>query len=263
LKLSPHKAPGPNSISNCIFTHCAAQLVPYMGPIFHATFTLEIYPEQWKKSSTIVLCKPGRPDYCLPKAYRPITLLDTMVKILSSCVADDLIYVAERHNLLATIHFGGRLGCSTTDSLHLLTKFITDAWASKEKYVSMLFLDIKAAFPSVVINKLLHNLKKSGIPQEYIDWYSRRLDRSMSLIFDDFQLNPFKAKGGVDQGCPLSPLMFIFYNTDLLKVADPHPCKGELSLGFRDDVALIAKGNMYDEANAKLIRMMEKRGGAL
>ncbi|KAG2740532.1 hypothetical protein P692DRAFT_20752643, partial [Suillus brevipes Sb2] len=57
-KLSPHKAPGPNGISNCVFTHCAAQLVPFMGPIFRATFTLEIYPDQWKKSSTIVLRKP-------------------------------------------------------------------------------------------------------------------------------------------------------------------------------------------------------------
>ncbi|KAG2744120.1 hypothetical protein P692DRAFT_201652222, partial [Suillus brevipes Sb2] len=43
-KLSPHKAPGPNGISNCVFTHCATQLIPFMGPIFRATFTLEIYP---------------------------------------------------------------------------------------------------------------------------------------------------------------------------------------------------------------------------
>jgi hypothetical protein len=128
----------------------------------------------------------------------------------------------------------------------------------------MLFLDVKAAFPSVVIRKLLHNLKKSGIPQEYIDWYRRRLDgRSTSLIFDDFHSESFQVKGGVDQGCPLSPLAFIFYNTDLFRVADPRPRKGELSLGFIDDVALIAKGESCEEANTKLTRIMEKRGGAL
>ncbi|KAG2070543.1 hypothetical protein BDR04DRAFT_959426, partial [Suillus decipiens] len=54
-KLSLHKAPGLNGIGNCIFTHCAAQLVPFMGLIFCMTFTLEIYLNQWKKSSTIVL----------------------------------------------------------------------------------------------------------------------------------------------------------------------------------------------------------------
>ncbi|KAG2360085.1 hypothetical protein BDR07DRAFT_1290669, partial [Suillus spraguei] len=53
----------------------------------------------------IAVCKPGRPDYSVPKAYRPITLLDTMAKILSSCVADDLTYIAEEHHLLPPTHF--------------------------------------------------------------------------------------------------------------------------------------------------------------
>ncbi|KAG2070542.1 hypothetical protein BDR04DRAFT_959251, partial [Suillus decipiens] len=69
--------------------------------------------------------------------------------------------------------------------------------------------------------------------------------RSMSLIFDDFQLESFQVKGGINQGCPLSPLAFIFYNTDLLRVTDPRPCKEELSLEFIDNIALIAKGESY------------------
>ncbi|KAG2072431.1 hypothetical protein BDR04DRAFT_987375, partial [Suillus decipiens] len=55
--------------------------------------------------STIVLYKPGRPDYSVLKAYRPIMLLDTMANILSSCVTDDLTYIAEEHNLLPSMHF--------------------------------------------------------------------------------------------------------------------------------------------------------------
>lgn len=263
-KLAPYKAPGPNGVSNCVFLKCANLLVPYMAPLFRATFTLEIYPEEWKRSSTIVLRKPGRPDYSLPKAYRPITLLDTMAKILSSCVADELIYITEQHNLLAATHFGGRPGRATTDSLHLLTKFITDAWASKEAFVSLLFLDVKAAFPSVVVAKLLHNLRAKGIPQEYVNWYRRRLEnRSTHLVFDDYQSKAFNVENGIDQGCPLSPLAFIFYNSNLLEVADPNPRKGELSLGFIDDVALAARGKSYEEANSKLKKMMEKEGGAL
>src|SRR6267154_4501235 len=154
----------------CIVTICNMNIstVPHMGPIFRTTFHLGIYPDQWRHSSTIVLRKPGRPDYSLPKAYRPITLLDTMAKILLSCVADDLTYIAEQNNLLPSTHFGGRPGRSTTDSLHLLTKFVTDAWASKDNFVSVLFLDVKATFPSVIVNRLLHNLRKARIPKEYI-----------------------------------------------------------------------------------------------
>ncbi|KAG2343435.1 hypothetical protein BDR05DRAFT_844089, partial [Suillus weaverae] len=54
-KLAPHKAPGPNRISNIVFIKSTSLLVPFLGPVFCATFTLEIYPEHWKKSSTIVL----------------------------------------------------------------------------------------------------------------------------------------------------------------------------------------------------------------
>jgi hypothetical protein len=187
-----------------------------------------------------------------------------MAKILSSCVADDLTYLAEQHNFLPSTHFGGRPGRSTTDLLHLLTKFITDSWASKNKFISLLFLDVKAAFPSVVVSRLLHNLHKLGIPQEYMGWYKNRLNsRKTSLVFDDYRSEPFNVTGGIDQGCPLSPLGFICYNPDVLRIANPHPRKGELSLGFLDDVALAANGKSYEEANGKLTQMMEKDGGAL
>ncbi|KAG2749479.1 hypothetical protein P692DRAFT_20694273, partial [Suillus brevipes Sb2] len=91
-------------------------------------------------------------------------------------------------------------------------------------------------------------LRKVGIPQEYVDWYGRRLDnRKTVMIFDDFQSEAFNVADGVDQGCPLSPLGFVFYNSGVLQVADPNPRRGEISLGFIDDVALGAKGKTYEE----------------
>ncbi|KAG2065357.1 hypothetical protein BDR04DRAFT_1032981, partial [Suillus decipiens] len=54
-KLAPLKAPGPNRIQNIVFTCCADLLVPFLAPIFHAMFSLETYPKDWKCSSTIVL----------------------------------------------------------------------------------------------------------------------------------------------------------------------------------------------------------------
>ncbi|KIK38843.1 hypothetical protein CY34DRAFT_90295 [Suillus luteus UH-Slu-Lm8-n1] len=58
-KLTLHKAPGPNRISNIVFIKCANLLIHFLGHIFCTTFHLGIYPEEWKKSSTIVLCKPS------------------------------------------------------------------------------------------------------------------------------------------------------------------------------------------------------------
>ncbi|KJA21598.1 hypothetical protein HYPSUDRAFT_1088315, partial [Hypholoma sublateritium FD-334 SS-4] len=89
-QLNPYKAPGLNDISNAVLTHCSEQLAPYLGPIYRATFSLEHYPDKWKRYETVVLRKPGKPDYKEPSAYRPIALLDVIAKLLSACVKETL-----------------------------------------------------------------------------------------------------------------------------------------------------------------------------
>lgn len=123
-KTKPYCAPEPNGVSNSVFTHCADILVPWLGKLFRATFRLEHYPERWKVYNTVVLRKLGKPDYMIPKAYRPITLLDTMVQLLLACVVEDVNYMAEKHQMLPSRHFGGRPGRTTTDSLHFLVKWV-------------------------------------------------------------------------------------------------------------------------------------------
>jgi len=217
--LAPFKAPGPNGVSNVVFTKCADQLVPWMGHLFRATFEFNVFPTEWLTSKTVVIRKPGRPDYSAPKAYRPIALLDTMSKILSACVAEDLVWIVNKHNLLPSTHFGGLPGRSTTDSLHLLTKFVHDAWAHPtDHYVSLLFLDVKAAFPSVVPKRLFHNMRKRGIPKQYTDWYRLRLTgRQTVLCFDDYVSPLFNIDSGVDQGCPLSMVGFLCWNKQVVR----------------------------------------------
>ena len=147
LKLSPYKAPGPSGIPNVILKYCCELLVPHLGPIYRATFTLGAYPSEWKVTSTITLHKPGKPDYTLAKAYCPITLGECLAKVLSSCIAETLVHHTMQLCLLPDMHFGRLPGWSTTDALHLVVKFIKDAWRRGE-VVSALFLDVKGAFPS-------------------------------------------------------------------------------------------------------------------
>ena len=70
--------------------------------------------------------------------------------------------------------------------------------------VSALFLDIKGAFPSVSTERLMHDLRKKGIPIEYVNWLRRKLTgRRTTISFDDFTSKPFNVNDGCDQGCPL------------------------------------------------------------
>lgn len=155
--LSPMKAPGPNGIGNTIFKQCQTLLTPHLGPIFRATFNTEHYPQEWKESQMIVLRKPNKADYTTPKSYRPIAFLNSMSKILSSCVVRHLSNESKQLNLLEPHQFGARLGCTTTDALHMLTGFVKDTWRKGDMAVG-LFLDIKSAFPSVNHKVLVHDM---------------------------------------------------------------------------------------------------------
>ena len=54
-----------------------------------------------------MLRKPGKARYDMPKAYRPIALMNTVGKLLSAVVAEDLSYMCEKYRLLPDTHFGG------------------------------------------------------------------------------------------------------------------------------------------------------------
>jgi hypothetical protein len=106
-RLKPYKGMGPDQHSNSLYTHCHELLVPHLGPYYRTTFNLKHYPSRWKYSTTAVLRKPDKPNYSLPKAYCPITLLNMIGKILSSIISEDLVHLSETQNLLPANHFGG------------------------------------------------------------------------------------------------------------------------------------------------------------
>ena len=75
-----------------------------------------------------------------------------MAKVLTVIVAENLSRVVEQHQLLPKMHFRGRPGRSTADTVHYLVDKVCMAWRSN-KVASVLFLDIEGAFPNAVTRK--------------------------------------------------------------------------------------------------------------
>ena len=200
----------------------------------------------------MVIWKPGKPDYGIPKAYRPIALLNTMAKLLTSIVAADISNMIEKEELLPGNHFGGRPGRTTTDAVHTLVDKIKLAWR-RNKVVSILYLDVEGVFPNAVTDRLLHNLQKRGIPAVYIQFIKALLtSRRTCMTFDNFMSDFILISNGIGQGDPLSMLLYIVYNADLLEITE-NP--GEDSLGYMDDALVIAEGNNLEEMVEILYRV--------
>ena len=149
-------------------------LVPYLGLVFRATFSLRVYLERWKVFKMMVLKKPGQNDHEDPNSYGPIALLDTVAKVLSACMKMKLTYCTEKHNILSKYQFGGRPECLTTDSLYKLTMFMKDAWHHKKEVVA-LFLDVKGAFSNTVPEVFVHNMRDRGVAEEVVRWFKEKL----------------------------------------------------------------------------------------
>ena len=261
FKSAPYKAHGPDEIPNAVIQQCEPLIRQRLIKIYQAILDLGIYYDPWKDFTTVVLRKPGKPSYEVPKAYRPIALLSCMAKVLTSVVTEIISDLVEIHHLLPKTHFGGRPGRTTTDAVHYLIHKIKTAWRNEE-VVSVLFLDVEGAFPNAVTDRLIHNLKKRRIPAILVGFVARLLtNRRTRLRFDDYVSEYRDITNGIGQGDPLSMLLYILYNADLLEISDDE--LREDALGYVNDIALLAIGNDFEESTQRLKVMMTKEEGGL
>jgi len=162
-KLDTYKAPGPDGIPNVILKRRIETLANRLYYTYRAIFELNVYPEEWRESIMVVLRKPGKPSYEEPKAYRPIALLNTLGKLFSSIMVDDISHYCETREILPKSQFGGRPSRSTSDSMLSPTHTTKEARRTKE-VASVLVLDIQGAFPNVVKEVLIHDMRLRGVP---------------------------------------------------------------------------------------------------
>ena len=143
----------------------------------------------------------------------------------------------------------------------LLTHKIKDTWRSR-KVASVLFLDVQGAFPNVVKEVLIHNMRIRGVPQKYIQVTERILTgRKTKLSFNDFVSSSIHINNSNNQGRPLSMIYYVFYNAGLLEISPP-TAKDKIQFGYVDDVALLAIGDDLAETHKKLTNMMTRPKGA-
>ena len=169
---------------------------------------LGYYPNQWKQAWIVVLRNPGKSDYSAPGAYRPISLLNTLGKLLEAVMARRLLYWAEKYGLLPDMQFGGRLGRNTEQALLVLANSVDRAWGCS-RVVTLIAFDLKAAFNGVHQISLDARLKAKGIPLKVRQWISSFMAGwQASVMFDDFETDRLPLENaGLAQGSPLSPIL--------------------------------------------------------
>jgi hypothetical protein len=177
-----------------------------------------VIPKRWKVAKIIPLKKPNKDDYTLAKAWRPILLLSMLGKLLEAVVAERISFAVETYSLLPANHFGARKQRSAEQALLLLQGRIYTAWRNK-RVVSLVSFDAKGAYNGVYKDRLLQRLQARGIPSDLVNWIDAFCSRCTATIVVNVQASDVRAleQAGLPQGSPLSPILFLFFNADLVQ----------------------------------------------
>lgn len=237
----PKKAPGTDGLQNWVWKLVWDKVKSHVTFLFRCVTVTGFVPQAWKQAVTVMIPKPGKSDYTQASAYRPIALLVTLSKIYEKLLTVHLSGQAEHLKLLHDGHYGGRPDRSSQEALVHLVSWVKGERA-KGKVVGALFADVKSAFPSVHHPRLLDTLEKKGINTQTINIISDFLSaRTTTLTFNGFESQPFHLSHGLPQGSPLSPLLYLLYNSSLLATTDTIPTA--TALGFIDDVVLLSSAS--------------------
>jgi hypothetical protein len=108
---------GPDGISYTTLRHCH-ETTPRTLPLrFNACLTYAVHPPEWKVANCVVIPKPGKSSYSLPKSYRPISLQSCFGKLLEAIVAKRLTHVAHQCGATHPSQMGAQPENSTVDAL--------------------------------------------------------------------------------------------------------------------------------------------------
>ena len=106
---------------------------------------------------------------------------------------------------------------------------------------------MSGTFPNISHNQLLHNLQRKGVPTALIRWTASFLaDRKTTLVLGRWQSPIYRMSTGILQGSPISPILFLFFNTDLVEHCawSTHRVMGQ---EFVDNVNILACGDSTEE----------------
>ncbi|KAI5116493.1 hypothetical protein M0805_008263 [Coniferiporia weirii] len=205
-------APGPSGISyrplKWVIMHYPAEVLT----LFNDCLRLGHHPECWRAAKVVMLRKPNKKDPFSPRSYQPITLEETLGKLLEKIVANRLQFLANKEDWLPPNQYGGRQGHSVYNASHHLLQIVECAH-SKGQVCSILAVDIQGFFDSVHLALLHQQLVSMGCLLNMADWcLSFMMGRSVSISFDGTTLpSAPKPDLGTPQGSPVSPILLTIF----------------------------------------------------
>jgi Reverse transcriptase (RNA-dependent DNA polymerase) len=237
-----HSAPSPDHITWSFLKHwCQAPgVLELFVSIAEACIQVGHWPSHFNESLSVIIMKPGKPNYSTPKSFWPIVLLNTLGKLFEKLLSQRLQFDSVAHGAFHPMQFGGITQCSTEDAWVYLTHLVCAGWAEGLQ-MSMVMFDITQFFPSINHDVLLQVIDRSGFPPCVGRFFhSYLVGRCTTYKWNTFTSGPYPADIGVGQGSALSPVLSLLCLAPILKLFSASDIGHQVNvMSYMDDGMLI------------------------
>ena len=203
VEMNDDKSPGPDGLTKEWYLHMWLKIKdPFIDSVQEARGNKEL-SEMQKMGAIKISYKKGQ--RVIIKNYRPITLLNTDLKIITKALSKRLISILPK-----LIHPNQTCipGRHIETNIHLIQDIIDHANAN-DRNLAIIFLDQEKAFDRMSHSFILKALNKFGFGEYFTDWVETLLTDTKSFVkVNGYQTYEISIERGVRQGCPLSPLLY-------------------------------------------------------
>ena len=263
-----NKSPGLDDLPNEVYLR---MFVPILTDMFNHWFAQGAIPGSITKGMITLLKKGGRHVWEGLNDYRPITLLNTELKILSRLFANRLQLVIS--DLIGPKQIFAVKGRSIQDNLHLIREVLESIEDDTE--AALISLDQSKAFNRVDHRFLATVLETARFEPEFRRWISMMYHNPQAVVqVSGRRSRAFAIERSVRQGCPLSHLLYVLALEPLLhRLRDERtnpalhgvPFAGSFTArvsAFADDITVFVSRRLDIKAVNKAVGEYERIAGA-
>jgi hypothetical protein len=248
------KAPGPDGFNGLFFKKCWHIIKEDIYQLCNDFFSGSVNLQAINSSFITLIPKTGNP--VTPNDFRPISLLNSILKLITKLMADRLQAL-----IIPLIHKNqyGFIKSRTIQDCAWTSEYIHQCQQSKRELV-ILKLDFEKAFGTIEHDTILKMLQRIGFGETWVGWVQKNFDSgTTSVMLNGIPGKQFQCKRGVRQGDPLSPLLFVMAADLLQCIVNKARSQGLLTLPieagpssnfpiiqYADDTILIMKASQRE-----------------
>ncbi|CAK1595986.1 unnamed protein product [Parnassius mnemosyne] len=229
VKALPNTAPGLDGVSARIVRNVWIAAPREFHSVYAKCVEEGVFPNVWKNGRLIVIPKGNDKPLTDVKAYRPITLLPVLGKLLERVILRCALAISRG---ISEYQHGFSPGRSTVTALRVL---LSTARYSQACYVQAIFLDISGVFDNAWWPMMV-KAKRGGCPPNIyrmlVDYFT---SRRVGLYIGD-RVEWKTSTMGCPQGSVLGPTLWNVLMDDLLRLPLP---EGVAMTAYADDVTIL------------------------